>query len=619
MAHSSASSSSAVQAAAGSEVSEPDEPARPRRWATAVVYACFLAASVALTWRLWAHPSSLDVAGNVEDSAQFAWFVRYAATAVVHGHLPTLVTTAMNVPRGISLMWNTTILLPGVLLTPVTVLAGPQASLTLLLTLGFAGSAASLFYVLRRCGASVPAAAVGGAVYGFSPALTHAAIGHYQLQFAVLPPLIVDAVLRLCLGTARPARAGAWLGLLVAAQIFIGEEVLFDTAIAATLVVLVLALSRPRGVPAAARPIVIGLTSAAVVTLLLAGWALRTQFFGPLTEQGSPFARNEYINDLAAFVTPTSAQLLHTSASAAARFQGLSPEWVAYLGWPLIVALVLVAVVFWRRLPVRACAVTAAALLLLSVGAHPIVDHHVVDTRITLPWGLFDKLPVVQDLQPDRLSITADGAAAGLLAFGIDLTWRRLCGISLGRRSRGQRSLGRFWAAAIVGALAVAAVLPLVPLPLAAQPTVRLPAGWAQTLSALHLQPGARVLVVPVPTPALDDALRWQADVGEQISLIGGYFEGPDPAEHDKATITAGHVLPLSWYLDHLWSGLWSGTRRARPPSRAAIRKTLRYWRPQAVVAAAPSPRLLRYLEGIFGRPTIGYGSMVGWLIRRPL
>ena len=59
-------------------------------------------------------------------------------------------------------------LLPGMLLAPVTLLAGPQASLTVLLTAGFAGSAFALMAVLRRWGASTPAAALGGGVYGFS-------------------------------------------------------------------------------------------------------------------------------------------------------------------------------------------------------------------------------------------------------------------------------------------------------------------------------------------------------------------------------------------------------------------------------------------------------------------
>ena len=41
-------------------------------------------------------------------------------------------------------------------------------------------------------------AAIAGTVYGFSPALLQAAVGHYDFQFAVLPPLILDATSRLC-------------------------------------------------------------------------------------------------------------------------------------------------------------------------------------------------------------------------------------------------------------------------------------------------------------------------------------------------------------------------------------------------------------------------------------
>ena len=82
-------------------------------------------------------------AGDRGDVDLFAWFVQYAATAVSHGQLPALFTTAMNAPVGVNLMWNTSFLLPGVLLSPVTLLWGPQVSLTVALTLGFAGSAAA--------------------------------------------------------------------------------------------------------------------------------------------------------------------------------------------------------------------------------------------------------------------------------------------------------------------------------------------------------------------------------------------------------------------------------------------------------------------------------------------
>ena len=166
-------------------------------WAPWLVMGGYLLAAYALTWRLWADPGARMVSGNPGDVNLVAWFMRHSATAISHGRLPALVTTGLNAPQGINLMWNASMLLPGILLAPVTLLAGPWTSLNLLLALGFAGSAASLFWVLRWWGASITAAAVGGAVYGFSPALVAASMGHFQLQFAVLPPLIIHELLRI--------------------------------------------------------------------------------------------------------------------------------------------------------------------------------------------------------------------------------------------------------------------------------------------------------------------------------------------------------------------------------------------------------------------------------------
>jgi hypothetical protein len=166
-----------------------DEVRRVRFDPALAVAVGYLAGAVLVTWRLWADPASRAVAGNVPDANAFAWFLRYTATAVANGRLPALITAALNAPQGVNVMWNNFMLLPGVLLAPITLAFGPQVSLTLMTTLGFAGSAAALFYVLRRWGVSVSAAALAGTVYGFSPALLHSAIDHYNLQFAVLPLL----------------------------------------------------------------------------------------------------------------------------------------------------------------------------------------------------------------------------------------------------------------------------------------------------------------------------------------------------------------------------------------------------------------------------------------------
>jgi hypothetical protein len=564
-----------------------------------LVLCCYLGAALVVTWRLWADPAVRAQVGDVQDVNLFAWFMRYEATAVAHGRLPALATAAMNAPRGISLMWNTSLLLPGLLLAPVTLAAGPQVTLTLVLTLGFAGSAASLFLVLRRWGSRVLAAGLGGAVYGFSPALLNSGIGHYHLQFAVLPPLIIDAVLRLATGRGRAVRTGIWLGLLTAAQLFTGEELLTDTVLAGLVLVAVLAASWPRAVAGRLRNGVAGLVAAAGVMLLICGRALWEQFDGPLAEHYVP-RFTHYTSYLAAhpgvFVVPPGDLLFHTpsSAAAAAGYPSHLSEYLAYLGWPLLVVLLAAGLWYWRYPLVRTMALTFAVLELLSLGG----SYRYVGP--VLPWHWLQGLPVFSELIPDRLAILADGAAAGLLAFSLDLA---------------RSGAGAWWGAGprwgrghLAVAIAVLAVLPLVPLPLAAAPLTHLPSGWQAAFARLRLAPDARVLVVPIPQSHYTQAMRWQADTGDPGSLIGGFFLGPN---RDGVTkVSPGAATADALYLDPLWAGRKPAFRR----SQAQLRADLRYWRPAAVVEVLRHrSRLGPVLSGLLGRPAFRTGKIVVW------
>jgi hypothetical protein len=582
----------------------------------------YLAGAVIVTIWLWQDPASLVVKGNPGDADQLAWYFRYDASAVAHLRLPSLVAYGLNAPQGVSVMWNTFMLLPGVLLAPVTLLAGPQASLTVLLTLGFAGSALALFAVARRWGASIPAAALAGAVYGFSPAMVQSAVGHYDLQFAVLPPLLVSAALRLAvggpglggpgpgsapgLGRRGAVRCGAWLGLLAAAQVFINEELLFDAAIAVVVIFAVLAASGPRAAVARLRETALGLAVAALVGGVLAGYAMVAQFFGPLRQKGSPFLPDFYKNDLAAFVRPSALQLLNTPGSTAfARaFQGGEPEYLAYLGWPMLAALALTAVLFWRLLTVRASALAFAVLSVLSLGGTLLAGGH-EHRGITLPWYWLQALPLTGAVIPDRFSLLADGAAAAALAFGFDAA-----------RRRWPRERARL----VVAALAGAAVLPLVPAPVPASPAPSVPAGWTAAFTALRLPAGARVLVAPVPDSSLTAPLRWVADTGEPVSLVGGYFMGPDAS--GKAATDGSGLDPEAMYLNELWAqsaGVSASAVEIGPaftvyPTPAQMLAQLKAWKVSAVVAVTDEhPVLTDYLSGLLGKPTVTARQVLAW------
>ena len=600
--------------------------------ALAAVY--YLLAALAVTLWLWRDPATRTVLGNPYDADQLAWFFRYDATAIVHGHLPALVTTAMNAPQGVSVMWNTFMLLPGALLTPVTLLLGPQTALTVFMTAGFAGSALAMFFVLRRWDVSGPAAVLGGAVYGFSPAVLHSAIGHYDLQFAVLPPLIIHVGLRLATGRTSAVRGGLGLGLLVTVQLFITEEILAVTAIAGVVLAAVLAASRPRAVPGAVRRVAAGLAVAAGVTAVLAGYPLWVQFFGPLRQHGSPFMLDYFKSDLSSFVVPSSYQLFHTagSAAAASRYQGQLPEYLGYLGWPLLVVLVLAAIACWRRLPARAAAVACLVLGVFSLGGTLLFGgHH--HPAIKLPWYWLQGLPLLESALPDRFSLVADGAAAALLAFAVDAAvpvfaaFAARCPPRLGL----PRLAGGWRPAAVVMAAAALAVLPIVPRPLPAAAATPVPPGWSAAFAALRLPASASVLVVPLPMSTFTEPLRWQADTGEPRSLVGGYFMGPGP--HGRGYIDGAGTPPAGRYLNAMWIFSQQGLPRtlaagappnARPGAAGYVpvksvtdtkmREQIRAWQVSAVVAVTkPGSRLARYLTSLLGTPAVMTGDVIAW------
>ena len=615
----------AVQAPAHAE---PAPPAAHRRVVLlAAVY--YLLAALAVTLWLWRDPASRAVAGNPNDTDQFTWFFRYDATAIVHGRLPALVTTAMNAPQGVNAMWNTFMMLPGVLLAPVTLLFGAQSALTLFLTAGFAGSATAMFAVLRRWDVSGPAAALGGAVYAFSPAVLHSAIGHYDLQFAVLPPLILDVGLRLATGRTRAVRGGLWLGLLMTAQVFITEETLLGTAMAGVIIAAVLAASRPRAVADKIATLAGGLGVAACVTAVIAGYPLWMQFFGPLPQHGSPFTPDFFKNDLSSFVVPSSYLLFHTSASAAAalRYQGHLPEYLGYLGWPLIVVLMLASIAGWRRLPIRAAAVACAALTVFSLGGTLLFGGH-EHPAIKLPWYWLEGLPLLNAALPDRFSIIADGAGAVLLAFAVDAARPAFAAFAARRLPR----LAVGWRpAAVVMSGAILAVLPMVPKPLPVADVTAPPPGWSAAFAALRLPASASVLVVPIPMSTFTEPLRWQADTGAPGSLVGGYFIGP--AWNGHSYTDGNGTPPAGLYLNAIWTYSQAGLPRslaAGVPPKASpgspgyvhvkavtdtkMREQIKAWRVSAVVAVTkPGSRLGRYLTDLLGPPAIEAGDVLAW------
>src|SRR5262249_54216871 len=143
-----------VDAAASAPVEETASPEpRPRRWVTwrsdLLALAVYVLGAVWVTHHGLAHPHSASLSSSNGDISFNEWMLANAAHSVTHLSNPFF-TTLQNAPLGVNLMANVGLQLPGVLLTPVTLLLGPAFAYLALITLNLFGTGYAWYFVLSR-------------------------------------------------------------------------------------------------------------------------------------------------------------------------------------------------------------------------------------------------------------------------------------------------------------------------------------------------------------------------------------------------------------------------------------------------------------------------------------
>jgi hypothetical protein len=355
----------------------------------------FLGLSLWLFAPAWSSPTGTTLAGGNGDPAIFIWFLRWIPFALEHGH-DLLVAHHLNYPDGVNLMWNTSLVLPGLLLAPLTLRFGPVLTFNVVLVLAYGLSAWCAYLAIRRFVPGHLAAAVGGLVYGFSPAI-RTQVHHPHMSLAFLPPLILLALHEILVRQRRPPwLAGAALGLLAGCQLLTGEELLAMTGLLGFVLFLLLLLGNLRRLRGRVAHALVAF-AAAVVFAAIAAWPLSVQFTGLQRVHGDIQVTNRS-GDLLGFMVPGAQQALSTDATAARvrRFAGGNS---AYLGVPLLL-------------------VSAA----LSLGPSLLVGGR--DTGVRLPMAWLERLPLLDSLIPSRVAQFTALFAGPLLALFLHAVWR---------------------------------------------------------------------------------------------------------------------------------------------------------------------------------------------------
>lgn len=506
---------------------------------------------------LWLDPSGQTVAANRQDTLLFEWAFAHAARIFTDGADP-FATQLMNMPNGVNMLANTTMLAIGIPMVPVTLLAGPQYSLLIVLTLAPAATATSWYLVLNRnLGFSRTAAFVSGLICGYSPAMVSQTTAHPNVAAQFLFPLIVLTVLRMRI-SGRWLRTGLELAALVVVQAFINEELLFLTALTMAVFIAVMAMLRPaevlRHVGNGARVAAV----AAVAAGALLAYPLYRQFTGAMAYKGIPPWAREYGTDVLAFSSYATESLGGGPNSAAHLAQGAVEE-NTFFGWGLLV--LIAAIVIWQRRDrlVVALAVTGGLFAVFSIGPKINIRGEAIDQPG--PWKLFTELPILDSVVPTRMGLVLTPIVALLVGIGLDRVRRvaTLLDRQVADRASGEAVpiSGALIRRLAVCALAVALV-PIAPTPIETTERPAAPEFFASGLWRNYLPAGA--VVVPV-APGWDenmDVMQWQLAAKLGFATSGGYFLAPVPDSTDKVGIFGPAMRPTAGLLveaaskDHL-------------------------------------------------------------------
>ena len=530
----------------------------------------YLTAAIYVTARLWVDPGGRVVAGAGGVDQHFFEFVMAHGARVLTDLQNPLFTDRLNAPMGVNMMANTSVLGMSIPLAPVTLLFGPHITVLVAIVLSLAGTASVWYWLLsRHLVSSRFAAFIAGAFCGFAPAMLSQAIGHPNFIAQFLIPLIGWRVIKLA-EPGRTVRNGLILGLLVVWQAFLNEEFLLFAAIGCLCFIVTWALAHRAEARARFATFVAGLGVATAFGVVALAYPLYFQFFGRQSYEGLPFTPSRFYADVYSYFLFSSESLAGDYAIARQYAQNTS-EQNTFLGWPLMILVVAVAVWLWRSVMARAALVTAIVFGSISLGNEIMIAKH--RTGIPGPYRYLAHLPLLDMSIPSRYALMVVPMVGILLALATErITTRGFL------RLRPSRGLRLAWYAVLAAAL-----LPIAPTPLQTQDARRPPHFITSGAWREYVSEGGTLVPVPLAKNKTWSiaTLRWSAISGLDFAAPGGYFLGPASEDNRSARFTSP-PRPTATLLDKVAQ---SGTvpDLGDADRRAAI-EDLKFWRASVVV-----------------------------------
>lgn len=478
-----------------------------------VAFGIFLALAVLVFDRGIIGQSASMYIGRETDPPTFMWFFKWWLYALTH-HLNPFISYVVWAPRGINLAWTTFVPLPALISFPLQLTIGEPGAYNFIVTFMPPLAALSAFFLCRRITGQFWPSILGGYIFGFSPYILGEVLGHLVL-IAVFPvPLIALITLKRLDGGISAARFAVILAALLVIQFLCSVE-LFATITLVGGFSLMLALVLFRGD--------LRIRLRRLIIPIIGGYSISTAVLSPyfyyLLAFGHPsgpiWTPSRYCADLIGFVVPR-----HTvwwgSADFATRisslFHGNIMENGEYLGVVLIVFIEIFRRRFWSTSAGRFLTILFFAIILAAIGP----TLHIAGVEgFPMPWALFQRLPLIENILPVRFMMYAFLVVAVMVAI-LFASWSA-------------RRVVKCAAAAVI-------VISIAPNPSSAFWVTQLDIPAFFTDGAYHkvLAPGE--IVMPFPLGLEGDSMYWQLKSNMYFRMAGGWT-GVAPFEFDRMPI----------------------------------------------------------------------------------
>ncbi len=402
----------------------------------AVLLLVFIAAGVAVTWPL-ATDLPTGRLPSSRDTASYVWGFWWMAHQVTHLANPWF-TSQMAAPVGVQLGFHTLMPLPGLLLTPVTLIFGPSASYNLLVLITPGLLCYAMYRAARLWLPSATGAIAAGAFFGLSAMLTQQDWYHVNIALgSVFLPAALEASVRL--RRTPGLRQAVILGLVMGAAVLTDQESAVLAAIVTGLTLLpwlVRHTSWAKLRPAALA-VVIGTALASPQLLVMAQEAVFAHARGGLAIDPHLLAVSykQYGIGLPGMFTPTPRVADFGLDSLAGPFlHGRDNEGLPMFGAVLTVLALFGLAVSWRRRSAWLLAALWAGCAVLALGTSLWIGKHQYlplaqtwhDVRVSglMPYTWFVRIPGLASFRnADRLAIL--GLVPAALLAGAAVNWFR--------------------------------------------------------------------------------------------------------------------------------------------------------------------------------------------------